>query len=187
MLGNVMKLNATSYLAGMGTVVAALTVGFGGALLLTGPSPKFVSQNRLQQVMSQPSTAQVMGVEKSAGNEQTSSSPSQPVTSVNQLPSEPTLPTVTKPADFPTAATPDMLPRASTQDTEKANRARLRQAEVRRAAEREDQRRGVERKKRQQEIETATLAVRRMLQDNRQNIQIANSGPARFGFFGRDD
>jgi hypothetical protein len=47
-----MKLNAASYFAGVGTVVAALAVGFGGALLITGSGPKTESQNRLQQVMS---------------------------------------------------------------------------------------------------------------------------------------
>jgi hypothetical protein len=45
-------LSATSYFAGMGTVVAALTVGFTGGLMITGPSKNAEIPNRLQRVMS---------------------------------------------------------------------------------------------------------------------------------------
>ena len=184
-----MTLNTTSYFAGIGTVVAALAVGFGGAVLIIGSNDKIVSQNRLQQVMSHPpieSTLQVGSVETPARPEvtPTASSSAQTFTAVSPAPPQPPLPTVIQQA-IPTAATAEDL----VQDTDRANRVRLRQAEVKRAVDQENIRKAVEHKKRQQEINTAAIAVRRMLQDNRsrQIVQADSSGPARFGFFGRDD
>ena len=194
-----MTLNATSYFAGIGTVVAALAVGFGGAILITGPNDKIVSQNRLQQVMSHPSiesSAQVVSVEKSVRTDvmptASSATPTvasaQAATTVNPAPSDSPLPALTKQA-VQTAAIPEEPHRELVQDTDRASRVRFRQAEVKRAVDQENQRKAVERQKRQQEIDTATVAVRRMPQDNRsrQIVQVESSSPVRFGFFGQDD
>lgn len=189
-----MTLNTTSYFAGIGTVVAALTVGFGGALLIIGSNDKIASENRVQQVMSHPvidSTVKVVSLETSVRTDATPTEPSAPTaTAINPAPSEPPPPAVTRQAAVPATPTPEeRTTRDLAQDTERANRVRLRQAEVKRAVDLENQRKAVERKKRQQEIETASLAVKRMLQDNRsrQIVQADNSGPVRLGFFGRDN
>ena len=46
-----MPFSTKSYLAGVGTVVAALTIGFSGGFFLA-PSTEHVEQNRLQRVTS---------------------------------------------------------------------------------------------------------------------------------------
>ena len=183
-----MKLNAPSYFAGMATVVTALTIGFCGALLITAPNQPNAYQNRVQQVMSHAptsSTAKVLNVDEPVQNEAILSQ--QPVAPINQPSPEPNL-TMSKQAELPNTAKPGVPQPLVAQDTESVNRAKVREAEVKHAVERENQRKWDERKRKQREIESATIAVKRMLQDNRSReiVQVENKGPPRFGFFGND-
>ncbi len=184
-----MKLNAASYFAGIGTVAAALAVGFGGAMMITGSSPKIESRNRVQQVMAHApvSPSQAAEVEKPTEIIATITSPSTSVPVVSTQSPEPASPAiVAKPVEVPTAVKSVETVGAATQDTQRANRIRLREADITRAVERENQRKWMERKRRQEEIDAATVAVRRMLRDNgvRQVVQVENSRPTRLGFFG---
>ena len=84
-------------------------------------------------------------------------------------------------------AKPDTPRRLEAQETESAN-TKVREAEVKLAVDRENKRKWDERKRKQREIEAATIAVKRMLQDNRsrQIVQVENRGPASLGFFGNN-
>ena len=180
-----MNLNATSYFAGIGTVVAALLVGFGGALLIVGPSQQNEYRNRVQQVMAHPPAftfAPDVKTERLLANDVTPAASDQP--SVHQPSPEPTLP-MAKQVEPPVASKPDAQ-RNFNPEVEAVNRVKLRELEVKHAVDRENQRKWAERKKRQQEIDAATISVKRMLQDNRvrQIVQVENNGPARLGFFG---
>ena len=181
-----MKLNAISYFAGIGTVVGALAVGFCGALLIAGPHQETGYRNRVQQVMSQApssSTMEVAKVEKPLQTEITKSS--QPVPPDEHPALVPTVMTA-KQVEAPATAKPDAPQRAAAQETDTVNRAKLREPEVKHPFDRDNQRKWAERKRRQQEIEAATIAVKRMLQDRR-IVQVDNSGPTRFGLFGEDN
>ena len=178
-----MKLNTVSYFAGVGTVVAALTVGFGGALLIVGPSHQNENRNRVQQVMAHPPASPIAPAVKTEALVATDVTPAaseQP--SVYQPSPEPTLGMAK--VELPAASKSDPQ-RNSNQESETVGRIKLREVEVKHAVDRENQRKWAERKRRQ-EIAAATISVKRMLQDNRvrQIVQLENNGPARFGFFG---
>ena len=180
-----MNLNATSYFAGIGTVVAALIVGFGGALLIVGPSQQNENRNRVQQVMAHTHNSAIapeVRTENVLATHDTPPPPAQPT--VIYPPSQEAPQSVTKLVEASTAAPKPDVQRSSNQDTD--NRAKLRAVEVKVAVDRENQRKWADRKKRQQEIDAATASVKRMLRDNRdrQIVQVENSGPAGMGFFG---
>ena len=133
-----MKLNAPSYFAGIATVVAALTLGFCGALLIAAPNQPNAYQNRVQQVMSHAptsSTAKVVNVDKSVQNGATQSQ--QPVAPINQSSPEPNL-TMSKQAELPNTAKPEAPQPLVAQETGNVNRAKVRDAEVKHAVDREN-------------------------------------------------
>ena len=192
-----MKLNATSYFAGIGTVVAALAVGFGGALMIIGSDQTTESRNRVQQVMTRAPISTPAAKEKSEAQVVMSSASLQPqpvsqpepgpVASIVTTQADPVSPVVTKQNEVQLSV--KQPAGRATQESDKTSRTQLRDEEIKRAVERENERKRVERKRKQQEIEAAANAVRRMLQDNgsyRQVVHAGNGLTAR-GFFGNDN
>lgn len=181
-----MKLNTVSYFAGIGTVVAALTVGFGGALLIVGPSHQNEYRNRVQQVMAHPPASPIATAVKTevlVATDVTPASSEQPT--VHEPSPEPTLGMAKVEVPEASKSDPQHQSPIPIKEPEVVNRVKLRELEVKHAVDRENQRKWAERKRRQ-EIAAATISVKRMLQDNRvrQVVQLENNGPARLGFFG---
>jgi hypothetical protein len=177
-----MSFNTTSYLAGVGTVVAALTIGFSGGFFLAPPAD-YVEQNRLQRVAS--------GAPVSNQGSQEALTPKPEVTPARSIeliaakvpapsqqpPRAETVPVMAKAVEpvrgaFDETAKPDI-------NTEKVRAAEAK-AERKRAIE---QRRAERRKQREME---ATIAVKRVLRDRDPQQVAERSEPPRFGFFGED-
>lgn len=178
-----MPFSTKSYLAGIGTVVAAVTIGFSGGFLLA-PSTGHVEQNRLQRVTS---AAPVSNPAPPAAV-----TPKLEITEANPAPKpaiEPSprmIPVMAKAVE-PTPA--PVAPKASdpVRGTFEQDRAAQSNSERMRAAEerKRKEKRLAERRK-QREIELATAAVKRMLRDhNPQQVADRTDSP-RFGFFGED-
>jgi type IV secretory pathway VirB10-like protein len=187
-----MPFSTTSYLAGVGTVVAALTVGFSGGLFLAVPE-RHVEQNRLQRVSSTapisdpaPQTAVTRKLETVPAN---AASPPAPAI---QQPARPvTIPVMAKTVEpeLPsmTARAPESAREAAEQDRTArahANAEKMRAAEAR-AAERRRAKAQQSTERRKQREEVATVAGKRMLRD-RDPQQLAVRTETPFGFFGED-
>jgi hypothetical protein len=201
-----MTFSTTSYLAGVGSVIAALTIGFSGGFFIAKPTP-YVEQNRLQRVTSSApiasSAPQTVALSTPAITESKATSPSAQPASPSaqaavpvQQPAQPeAIPTMAK-ADVPEPAQavtrPELARAAVEQDRatqSNVNAERLRATDAKAAARKRDEsRKFAERRK----IELATVAVRRMLRDRDRDPQQVADGietpraTPRFGFFGQD-
>lgn len=178
-----MPFNTKSYLAGVGTVVAALTIGFSGGFFLA-PSTEHMEQNRLQRVTTSapisnpaPQTTVTPKLEVAATN-------ATPTAALQPPPRM--IPVMAKAVEpTPAPAAPKAIEPAQGAFEDRAiqpNSERMRAAEERKRT-REERR--AERRK-QREIELAAVAVKRMLRD-RDPQQVADRTESpRFGFFGED-
>lgn len=190
-----MSFSTTSYLAGVGSVIAALTIGFSGGFFLAKPTP-YVEQNRLQRVTSnstnstvaspapqatdlpQPVVTEAKATPVSIPPEIRKPSETVPVMAEAVAPE--TAPVIAKPEPIRDAAEPD---RAAQPDV-KAER--LRAADAKAMERKRKEARKFAERRRQREIALATVAVRRMLRD-RDPQQVADSVETpRFGFFGQE-
>jgi hypothetical protein len=204
-----MAFSTTSYIAGVGSVVAALTIGFSGGFFLAKPTP-YVEQNRLQRVTSSApiasSAPQTVALSTPATIESKATSPAaQPASPQAQAavpvqqPAQPeAIPTMAK-ADVPEPAQAITRPepaRAAVEQDHAAqsnvNAERLRASDAKAAARKRDESRKFAERRKQREIELATVAVRRMLRDRDRDPQQVADGietpreTPRFGFFGQD-
>jgi type IV secretory pathway VirB10-like protein len=172
-----MSFSTTSYLAGVGTVVAALTVGFCGAFFLASPA-EHVEQNRLQRVAS--SAALSNPTSQEAITPKPEITPARSIELVSaKMPGPELAPEVAKAAE-PARAKPEENTARSDVNMEK-----MRAAEAKAERKRAREQRRAERRK-QRDIELATAAVKRMARD-RDLQQVADrSESPRFGFFGED-
>jgi hypothetical protein len=208
-----MAFSTTSFFAGVGTVFAAVTIGFAGGALLTTSSPK-MEPNRLERVAASnpPTVAAATKAETPAVpsvpvvKAEAAAVPSVPVAKVEA----PAVPAVQAARNemAETTATPDrvvaMTPAPASPQVAPAqpqppvvaredmasqidNAKRLRETELRKQADsRESDRRAEQRRRKRQEIDAAVDAVRRMKRDGvLQEAAQQDEGP-RFGFFGRD-
>jgi hypothetical protein len=194
-----MSFNTTSYLAGVGSVVAALTVGLSGGLFMAGPTP-YAEQNRLQRVLSSaPIATPTPQIAATVRPEIMAASGTSAPTSTSQQRAHPeTIPVIAK-ADAPERAlvmakAPNakaLEPIRTTLEQERAaqsnaNPEKIRAAEARAAERNRSETRKLAERQKQREIELATAAVKRMLQD-RDPQQVAEGiQTPRFGFFGQD-
>ena len=201
-----MNFSTTSYLAGVGSVVAALTVGFSGGFFLAAP-PAYVEQNRLQRVTANaapsnpaPQTAatanpapqavpsakpEITEANAAAAPARVIEQPARPEpTQVMAKTAEPEAAPVI--AKAPDTRLPDPARTVAVQERDaqtSANAERLRAAEARNERKQAEARRFAERR-RQRDIERATIAVRRITRDSDPQ-QVADGFEApRFGFFG---
>jgi hypothetical protein len=191
-----MPFNTTSYLAGVGTVVAALTVGFSGGFFLAPPA-NHVEQNRLQRVASSAPTSnpapheaitpkpdtQVRSVELVAAKV--------PAPSTQQSARAEAIPIMAKavePGLAPVVAKAAEAARAAPEENAakpEVNTEKMRAAEAKVERKRAREQRRAERRK-QRELEFATVAVKRMLRDGHPQQVADRTELPRFGFFGED-
>jgi len=182
-----MAFNTTSFFAGVGTVFAAVMLGFaGGAMITTSPR---MEPNRVERVAAStpvvaakteaPATPSTETSQTTAAPDRVISLPQKPDTSQAALPEPPPV----APQPQPVMAQDDVASQGD--NAKKAREAELKkEADLRKAERRAQQRR--ERRK-QQEIQAAANAVRQM-QANGELRQVSrevsqDAGP-RFGFFG---
>lgn len=201
-----MSFSTKSYLAGVGSVIAALTIGFSGGFFIAKPPP-YVEQNRLQRVTSAapiaspaPQTATALpapGITE-ARVIRTESPPPPPAAQPTPPETMPVMakapepaPVVAKSEPAPAVAKSEPVRTAVEQARDPSsnlNAEKLRVADSK-AAERNkriEARKLAERRK-QREIELATIAVKRMLRDRGNPQQVADGiETPRFGFFGQD-
>lgn len=179
-----MSFNTTSYLAGVGTVVAAIAIGFSSSFFLA-PPVEYVEQNRLQRVTS--------GAPTSIAATQDAMTPKPDITPVRSIelvaakapaPSthpagDDTVPAVSK------AIEPVLAAAGQSAAKPEANAGQLRAAEAQPERKRARDQRSAERRK-QREIALATVAVKRTVRDrNPQQVADFTDSP-RFGFFGEN-
>ena len=184
-----MTFNTTSYIAGVGSVVAVLSTGFAGGYFLANPH-HIDPPNRLQRLAAEDHTAPATTVAKPEVVTAATSAPTAapmaaaapaPVTPAAQQPAQQAemqqanTPT-TSPADVKapeparTAATQETIaPAADKADAEKANTQKASIDKARtdepKLAERKrsDARKVAEQQRKQRELEVATVAVRRII------------------------
>jgi type IV secretory pathway VirB10-like protein len=180
-----MSFNTTSYLAGVGTVVAALTIGFSGGFFLA-PTTDHVEQNRLQRVASsapisnpasqeaitpKPEITQARSIELVAAKV--------PAPSTQQPAGPETVPVMAK------AVEPTRASREENAARPEVNTERMRRADAKAERKRAREQRRAERRK-QRETEFAAVAVNQMARD-RDPQQVADRTESpRLGLFGEN-
>lgn len=177
-----MSFSTTSYLAGVGTVVAALTLGFSGGFFLAPPT-EHEEQNRLQRVASR---APVSNPAQDATTPKPEITPARsielvaakvPAPSTQQPARADAIPIMAKAVE-PTRAAPDE--NAAKPDV---NMEKMRAAEAKAERKRAREQRRAERRK-QREIELS--AAKQMLRNPAPQQLADRAESPRFGFFGED-
>jgi hypothetical protein len=192
-----MAFSNSSYFAGIGTVFAAVTLGFTVGAMITsgGVQPP----NRLERVASSAvlpaSNVHPADAQKAAPAEPPAAVPTQAAADdprpVVQQPPPPAILVKSEAAATPIAQQPPPAPpivaRSEDAATAKNERASLRSADLKRESyrKREEERRFAERKK-HQEIEDAANAVRQMRRDGVIDQVVERDRTPRLGLFGND-
>ena len=193
-----MAFSNSSYFAGVGTVVAAVTLGFAVGAMITsgGVQPP----NRLERVAASAvlsaSNPPPADPAKAAPAEPPAAVPTQaaaddPRPVVQQPPPSPAIMVRSEAAATPTAQQPSPVPaivaRSEDAATARNERASARSSEMKRETyrRRDDERKFAERKKRQ-DIEDAANAVRQMRRDGVIGEVVERDPPPRLGLFGND-
>jgi type IV secretory pathway VirB10-like protein len=172
-----MAFNTTSYLAGVGSVVVILSTGFAGGYMLANPTHQD-PPNRLQRLAAEGQDSKPAAQATPATKPEivataapaSTPAPATPQPAVAEPPPQPaSISAAAKPPEPARSASPQASaekPSAETASAEKpgAEKARIAGA---RAAERKraDARKFAERQRKQRELEVATVAVRRIMQD----------------------
>jgi type IV secretory pathway VirB10-like protein len=187
-----MAFSTTSFFAGVGTVFAAITIGFaGGALITTSPR---MEPNRLERVAA--NTPSTFAAASKAEKPQVPAVPSvnadapavPPVLATNATP-EP----AASPDRITTAASasPQVIPPppqlvVANVSSELDNAKKLREAELRKQEFKESERRAEQRRERRkrQEIEAAATAVKRIQRDGVLQEASQREETPSLGFFG---
>lgn len=188
-----MPFSTTSYLAGVGTVVAALAIGFSGGFLLA-PSADHVEQNRLQRVasndpLSNPASLEATTPKSEIKQVRSIELVAAPV-SATQQPAhhEPTPAKALEPAPASAhakAAEPARAAPEKTAANPEVNTEKMRAAEAKAERKRAREQRRAERRK-QREKALAAAAAKRVLSDPPPQQFADRTEPPRFGFFGED-
>jgi hypothetical protein len=183
-----MVFNTTSFFAGVGTALAAITLGFAGGAMIT-ISPK-MEPNRLERVAA---SAPVI-TPAAAAKTEAPATPSVPAakTEIAETTASPDrvislTPAPNSPQAFPLEPQPVMAKDDVASQIDNAKKARdadlKKEAELKKAERRAEQRR--ERRK-QQKIQAATNSVRQMQLDGDLREVSSSDVTPRFGFFGND-
>jgi hypothetical protein len=195
-----MSFSTRSYLAGVGSVIAALTVGFSGGLFMAVPT-QYAEQNRLQRVMSSAPIASPAPQTAVAPTPPIAAAPkpetieakatSQPAPAIQQPARPEPIPVMAKAVEAAPAMAKAPEPVRAIREQERGAQPNVEAEKIRapeaRAAERKraEAKKFAERRK-QREIELAADTVKRMLRDrNPQQVADGIETP-RFGFFGED-
>ena len=191
-----MAFSTTSYLAGVGSVVVILSTGFAGGYMLANPTRQD-PPNRLQRLAAEGQDSR--GVAQAAPAAKKPEVVALAAPAATPAPAVPQ-PAAAEPAPAPAEATApeparSTAPQVSAEkaSAEKSIAEKARMAEAK-AAERKraDARKFAQRQRKQKELEVATVAVRRMMQD-RDNQEFAAMdqprppppGMPRLGLFGQ--
>lgn len=184
-----MPFSTKSYLAGVGTVVAAITIGFSGGFLLA-PSTDHVEQNRLQRITSSAPIANP-APQTSAPRLENAEANAAPAPALQPPPRMiPVMAKAVEPEQAPVTAKAPEPDRAAVEQV-RAGRAEMNVEKMRAAEARAEERkrarqqRSAERRK-QREIDLATVAVKRMLRDGDPQQVADRTESPRFGFFGEN-
>jgi hypothetical protein len=190
-----MTFNTTSFLAGVGTMFAAVALGFAGGAMIT-TSPK-VEQNRLERVAGASMTPvvaarAVTAVVPPATAAKSDVTETPAADRVIPMTSAATAPAATAQAmPVPSALTsappqPVMVRDEATSQVDSAKK--LRESELRKEAELRKAERRAERRERRkhQDIEAAANAVRQMQRDGGIQVISQRDESPRLGFFGND-
>jgi hypothetical protein len=183
-----MALNTTSFLAGVGSVVAVLSTGLAGGYFLANPS-HIDSPNRLQRVAANqdskpaPVTADAKPefkpevVAAATPIAAPAPAPAALATQPAATPSEPSRTAAVQETAAPApTARPDPDAKAS---GEKANADKARSAEARTAGKkRAETRKIAEQQRKQRELEVATIAVRRLIHERDPSDAVVDSDQA---------
>ena len=186
-----MSFSTTSYLAGVGSVIAALAIGFSGGFFIAKPTP-YAEQNRLQRVTSSaPIASPAPQTAAPAVTEARVISTESTPLAVQPTPPE-TIPVIAKaaepePAPMITKSEPVHAAAEQERDAQSSlNAEKLRAADAKAAERKRIEVRKLAERRKQREIEAAAAAVKRMLRD-RDPQQVADGVETpRFGFFGQD-
>jgi hypothetical protein len=199
-----MAFNTTSYLAGVGSVVAALTIGFSSGFFFAAPTQND-PPNRLQRVASTAPLANPVSAPAAPAQKQdippeeiaATAPPTAALTPVAVAPTPSTAASVAQQAAPPeppsvvAKSSEPAPPAAEREHVAQISAEKLRAAEAGRAAEKKriEARKLAERQRRQREVQEAAAAVKRMMRD-RDVQQVADRDEAgfdtpRFGFFGQ--
>lgn len=188
-----MAFSTTSFFAGVGAMLAAVTLGFTGGALVTG-SPS-VERNRLERIaiaqapVGESATDKPKNLPASASAKAlpppdrviaiTPATASQPIT--ESIPAVKRETAISHQEREPEETDARDTPRA-TENTQKSRRSEVREYRHLRAERRAEMRR----ERRRREIDFAANAVRQAQRDGRlQEVSQQDDGP-RFGFFGND-
>ena|ERR1700674_5192351 len=194
-----MAFSTTSFFAGVGTVFAAVTIGFAGGAMIT-TSPK-LEPNRLERV-----AASAPAVTPSAKAETPATPPATPVATEAKAETPDPAPAtdrVIAMAPAPSAqpsAPPQPQPVTAKDDSapQIGSVSKIRESELRREREKDSMVQRTERRaearpqlRKRQEIEAAANAVRQMQRDNAvqevsQRDDSPRDGSSRLGFFGNE-
>jgi hypothetical protein len=207
-----MAFNPVSYFAGIGTVAVAIALGFGGGLLMTNSVQKPEPPNRLERVASSAPLASPSAPQASASTTQASIAPEAtpapvPEPRSSASPQQVTPPQPPQPPPVETTQAANQQQPAVANDPpppsarEVAAKPQDQDNDARKTAERKqaERRKWAERKRRQQELENATVEVRRIDRDDvrridrddhrddlgREVVQRDIVETPRFGFFGQ--
>lgn len=195
-----MAFSTSSFFAGVGTVFAAVTIGFAGGAMITS-SPK-MEPNRLERVAANTPITAAAGT-KAETKAETPAVPPAPAVKAEAPAAAPVLaaknetPETTAPLDRVISTTqapvsqqivpPQPQPAVAKEDfaSQIDNAKKIREGELRKQADAE--RRADQRRRKRHEIEAAVNAVRRMQRDGvLQDVVSQQDDTPRLGFFGHD-
>ena len=182
-----MAFNTTSFFAGVGTMFAAVAIGFAGGALITS-SPK-TELNRVERI-----AASMPAATPTVKTESVEAAPLPdrviPVTpgQAGQQPAAQQQ-ALAQPAPTPSSPAVTVSDDAASQASQIESAKKVREAELKKETEfRKAERREARRiRRKRQEIESAASAVRQLRRDGAiQQVSQSSPGP-RFGFFGNDN
>jgi type IV secretory pathway VirB10-like protein len=162
-----MAFNPVSYIAGIGTVGVAVVVGFGGGLLLTNSAYKSEPPNRLERVAASTPLASASPTQAAITPDVTAAPAPTPEPGPAASPQQ-----VTQPPAAKTAQAANQQPAVANDPppsvSESMAKPQDQENDARRIAERKQaaHRKWAERKRRQQQLEAATVEVRRVDRDD---------------------
>ncbi len=183
-----MAFNTTSFFAGVGTVFAAVMIGFAGGAMIT--TPPRLEPNRVERVAASTpvvaaKTETPIAPSVPAAKTETSETTAAP-DRVISLPPKSESSQAALPAPQPVAPQPQPVVAKDDIGSQVDNAKKAREAELKKEADlKKAERRAQQRRERrkQQEIQAAANAVRQM-QANGELRQVSQDAGPRFGFFG---
>jgi hypothetical protein len=209
-----MSFNTTSYFAGVATVFAAVTFGLAGGFIMSNPTHKPESPNRIERVAANAPLAYPNGdqaatpVPQSAPAAHDSAAPdatpkdATPRDAAAAAPASAPAPQAVaqqQPAPQPVAPQQPPAQESSVQQVaaapapavakdDAAELAKIREADLKASERRRAHRRWAERQRHQQEFDPATAQVRQIYRgDGDEVVQRVPVETPRFGLFGNDD